>query len=647
MAVLALGVCAAIGASDAAALSCPSRRGTRPFGSTYAVAVTGDLGLVGNGALLEVVDLTAPELLPSIGEMVLADVVVAIAVAPAGDRLWVADRSGVSAVDITDPTHPRLQGRHPVAGELRAVAESAGLVYLADRDLGLRIVDFTAAATPAELGALASPGFASDVAVTQPYVYLADFAGGLRVIDVSLPSAPVEVGEYRPADAPYVLDVELADELAVVTVWNGDSGSLRTLDLADPVTPRELGVYSLIDGPTALAVAGSTAWVAESYSGGIHVVDIADPTAPVRAGFGPPTPGDVTVLAATERWAIGGVASIGAVVIDRGDPSGTSGGWFETPGTVRAIAAADGRIYAGGGGVRIVGAADPHDLVELGAWEDAEDGVPVEGRVEAMAVAGDHAFLGLTPAGNGWTSAGLLVLDASQPTAPVVVASIATPGTPWDLAVAGDHLLMVEGGLEVIMVLQPESPVPIATLPLAGAVKVAVASDTALLTQRTLWGADEEALAVVDITTPAAPAVVATLPLPCPPSAVTTAGDLAFVGCATAGLLAVDVAAPAAPVIVGVLDQPAAIEVGALEVSGGCLFVLEGDSGAGAPRLRVVDVSDPTAMRTVSVVATRGQARDLALVDGRLAIAEGDLGVSLLDPAWCACRSARAPAAVD
>ncbi len=637
-AALAWVAVATLGAANDAGWSCPSQLGSLPFGPTYEVAVAGDLGLVSNGALLEIINLADPTGLAPVGEVTLPDVIVAVAVRPFEDRLYVADLSGVAAVDITDPAHPSVFGRLTVAGEPRDVEAVGGIVYLADSDLGLRIVDFSDPANPVELSSLASPGSAWEVAVALPYAYLADFDGGLRVIDVSVPSAPVEVGEYRPADAPYVLHVALDGDIAAVTVWDGGGGSLRTLGIADPTAPQELGVFSMIDGPTALAVIESTAYVAEGYYGGVHEVDISDPASPSLADRVRGYPDDVTALAASERWLIGGIPSIGAVVHDRAGGSGTSRGWYETVGPVVSVAAAAGRVYAGGGGMRIVDAENPRGLVELGAWEDVEDGRPVFGWVGAAAVAGNNAYL-------GWSNTGLVVLDVSQPAATIEVASVPSlRGLVKDLAVAGDYLLVAAGGLEVLDVSRPEAPLAVASLPLAGATRLAVTGDIALLT---LWGAAGEALAVVDLTTPTAPVLVATLPLPCPPADVVAAGGFAFVGCATSGVAAIDLAVPSAPVVVGWLGRPAAVNVGALAVSNNCLYVLEGDGGAGGGWLRAVDIADPSAMRSVGVAATGGGAHDLTMVGRKVAVADGDGGVALFAPTSCSCGLIRKPSSLD
>lgn len=631
---------ASLGTAKGAASTCPSQIDNHRIGPTYEVAVVGDLGLVSNGSILEIHDLANLSALALGGKVKFPDVIIAVAASSFEDRLYVVDLGGVTAVDFNDFAQPKLLGRYPVAGELHAAATLDRLVYIADGDFGLRIIDFSDPAEPVELSSLASPGSAWDVAVAKPYVYLADFSGGLRVIDVSVPSAPVEVGLYRPSGAPYVLHVALEGDTAAITVWDGGGGSLRTLGLADPTAPQELGVYPLIDGPKALAVVGSTAYVAVDYYGGVHVVDISDPASPTFAGGTGGYPDDVAALAASERWLIAGVPSIGAVVFDRTGVSETRVGWIETVGPVISVAAEDGHIYAGGGGLRIIGETESDGLTELGSWEDVEDTRPVYGRVEAVTVAGNHAFL-------GWSATGLVVLDISQQATPVEVASVPSLLGLKDLTIAGDYLLVARAGLELLDVSQPTEPLAVASLALAGTTRIAVTGDTVVLAQRTLSGATEEALAVVDYSTPSAPVLVATLQLPCPPADVVAIDGFAFVGCATSGVLAVDLTAPSVPVVVGRLGEPAAINVSALAAANGYLYVLEGDEGAGAAGLRVVDIADPTAMRSLGVTATGGNARDLTLVGRKVAVAEGDRGLSLFDPTWCLRDLARNPSPLD
>jgi hypothetical protein len=152
--------------------------------------------------------------------------------------------------------------------------------------------------------------------------------------------------------------------------------------------------------------------------------------------------------------------------------------------------------------------------------------------------AGQHAYLS--------TGSEVHVLDVSNPDAPVDVTTIAVPEPVADLhAHAGSLYLATAGGLRVYSVADPALPVPGTTLALPGSPhRLAARGNTVLVTALT------GGLHVVDVTSPGAPALLATVP------ATSTTYDVGFHGTgATAfvidggSLRVVDVSTPAAPTV--------------------------------------------------------------------------------------------------
>ena len=111
------------------------------------------------------------------------------------------------------------------------------------------------------------------MAVAGNYVYVADRSVGLRVVDVSDRANPVEVGFYAPRGA---WTVAVAGNYAY-------TGSLRVLDVSNPANPTEVGFYEAPELCRGIEVAGDYAYCISQHS--LSIVDISNPANPRGATF--------------------------------------------------------------------------------------------------------------------------------------------------------------------------------------------------------------------------------------------------------------------------------------------------------------------------------------------------------------------------
>jgi hypothetical protein len=97
------------------------------------------------------------------------------------------------------------------------------------------------------------------------------------------------------------------------------------------------------------------------------------------------------------------------------------------------------RSYAGGSGLRVIDVSDPTAPVQVAL---------VETPGEALGVAVSDGYAYVADGGSG-----LRVFDVSAPSAPIEVGSYDTPGTAWDVAVAGAYAYVAdeEAGLEILL----------------------------------------------------------------------------------------------------------------------------------------------------------------------------------------------------
>ena len=141
-----------------------------------------------------------------------------------------------------------------------------------------------------------------------------------------------------------------------------------------------------------------------------------------------------------------------------------------------------------------------------------EDYLRAEGYVEisnctSVTIAGDHACV-LHP------SAGLTVIDISDPDAPEIVGSSDTPGQAQQVAVSGTYAFIADGsaGLLAVDISNPELPHPAGNLALSGnALDVDASGSHAYVTTH---GTGALGLVVVDISDPEHLAVAGSVAIP-------------------------------------------------------------------------------------------------------------------------------------
>jgi hypothetical protein len=194
------------------------------------------------------------------------------------------------------------------------------------------------------------------------------------------------------------------------------------------------------------------------------------------------------------------------------------------------------------------------------------------------------------------------------------------PGVVFDAALAGDIVFAAGGadGLHVLDLSNPADPRLVDTLPLTDARALDV--DGPLLCV-----ADAGAgVVVVDISTPSAPTVVGTVGLPGSAVDVDVAGSRAYVANRDIGLVIVDVTHPAAPAVLGIENTPGAV----VSVAAREPLVFAADETNG---LRIVNVADPSAPFIVKTVAVPGAAKGVAVMGDLVVVAAREGDVQIVD----------------
>jgi hypothetical protein len=240
--------------------------------------------------------------------------------------------------------------------------------------------------------------------------------------------------------------------------------------------------------------------------------------------------------------------------------------------------APDGRVYAGSEGACTVSVLNNgFSGTAAGAVRNfspiALSTIAIPGYANNVEVADGYAYVA---AG----SAGLQVVDVSDPRAPQIIASVDTNGNANDVRILGRYAYVADGG--------------------AG-------------------------IKIIDIANPAAPVIAGSVDTPGDAVDVMVAGNLAFIADSFSGLTIVNVASPTAPILVATIDTPGVAR--GVDVSGNYAIVIDDSPSS----LRVIDVSNAAQPRNVGAVSINGEGKDVR-VNGNLAwIASYTGGVSVVD----------------
>lgn len=198
---------------------------------------------------------------------------------------------------------------------------------------------------------------------------------------------------------------------------------------------------------------------------------------------------------------------------------------------------------------------------------------------------------------------GLLVLDASLPEDPRVIAELNLEGPALDVYLEGDRAFVAMGAAGVAVIdLTDEGPVLVKTLDVAG-VAAAVAARGGVA-----YVAACGAVVTVDIETGETLSQIwrpdsmsAEGVLVAPAKDIELVGDVAFVAAGRFGAVAIDIADPSQPSLIGncTLPNEASFYASGVRAHDGRLFVAGGEYG-----ILPVDVADPRAACSVNIPPT-------------------------------------------
>ncbi len=526
--------------------------------------------------------------------------------------LYVADyNGGLRVIDVADPTLPVEIGHLDIGGVCRGVALTGDVALVAADGAGLVLVDISDPTDPRLVSQVYPMGPALDVGVHDASAVVAVGASGLQLIDISDPAHPV-IGPSQ-ATSGFVWSVEVARDLAYTAE---DVAGLAIYDLTGPAGPTRLGSVALMPWIMRVRVAGDLAYAAASVFG-FYLVDVSDPTHPAGISY-VSDQGDLYHADFDGEILYVADGDDGLKTFDARNPlAPVLVGERDTPGSTFAVEVRDGLAAAATlrGGLRLLEVSDPSLPVAAGVYA-------TDAQVWGSTFFGTRALV-------ADDLAGYAVLDVSDANAPAVLGRLELPQIQALAAEVRDDLAYLAcagfagAGLRVADLADPAQPQWLGYLPINGVCwAVAVDGDRAYL------AASNVGLVVADISDGSLPGLVSQFHVGGEARDVALVDGLVYVAVKDPGggaLSVVDVRGPRSPQEIGRLRWHQYPDVLGVAVQLPYAYLACRTGG-----VRVVDVSDPTAPAEVGYFQTGHGAWDVQWHDGRVYVADRECGVWVL-----------------
>jgi hypothetical protein len=451
---------------------------------------------------------------------------------------------------------PQILSTLPTPGDALGVAASAGLLCVADGTGGLTLVEAADPANPSIISRLEGIGTVTCVALSGS-IALVGSRDALYAVDVSSPASPEIVGQVA---APPCAHMVIEGNRAYVS---NEGCGFGIYDIGDPGNLRLLGSFVVTSFMTDLAVAPPYVYLAGSTYG-FGIIDVSDPAAPVEIA------------------------------------------WLPGPEYAQGVDVRGGRAYVvNGWGVTVYDVEDPTAPAVLGTLPVIE--------ARAVALAGDYAFLP-----SNYRGVQIVDIRHDQPVEPL--ADLAPVGQTYDVAACGRFAYMAEGsaGLAVVDLTEPAHPLVLATAALPnGDSARKIAADGARVC---VTGASQQ-LHLFDVSEPDQPVLLSSALLPSYSYQPVMAGTWVYIPCGGDGLVLLDVGHATQPPAMWIYDTPG--WAAGVQVQDHLAYLADSDA------LLVLDVANPPTPRLVG--QWNHPAGEISVEGVHACLSNGYGGVCLLD----------------
>jgi hypothetical protein len=381
-----------------------------------------------------------------------------------------------------------------------------------------------------------------------------------------------------------------------------DYRGIRIIDISDKARPSVVANLAAPEMALDVAVSGNYLLVAARK---LWICDITTPAVPVVvSSLILPTQSYGVVVSGNLAFVADGYS--GLKVVDITTPASPAiVGQLNTPDRCRDVVVSGGYAYlaSGNAGVQVVDISDPAHPGAIGS-------VPTVLPARCVAAGNGYVYAG---GGDPYSYGGgsFEVVDVHTPASPSVVSTRWMPDSTHRIRVEGNFVYLPFGTMDNPDNATATQPADLLETGPARANPAPAASFT-----------QDVGLDILDVTNPLAPEVVAHVATPDDAFGIDVANGYAYVGYEN-GFEVVRLGNSLSPPSTGFIELPFGVGIA---VNGNYAYLAQPNDG-----LAVVDISNPAAPLSGTVVDTHGDPNDVA-VDGTLAfVADGNNGLTVLD----------------
>ena len=257
------------------------------------------------------------------------------------------------------------------------------------------------------------PGYAEDLDIVNDLVYVADDQGGLQIINISDSENPFVVGEYMSEKS--IVGIAVRDTFAYLALASSSNGGLVILNIVNPAEPVFVGQDPSIYAHDVMAPENDTMYVYIAARYWFHVEDVY--TLPQYPSFVRrfTTPGDIRGIFVVDSMVYLTCEQMGLHIFNLAKPDSEAlVGWLDTPSNARNVFVEDDYAYIADGraGLIIIEVSNPQNPILTGQYDTPD-------YANDIFVNGNLAFIA---DGEG----GLQIIDTENPADPVFYGEIET-----------------------------------------------------------------------------------------------------------------------------------------------------------------------------------------------------------------------------
>ncbi|MBN1316658.1 MAG: hypothetical protein JXA42_14365 [Anaerolineales bacterium] len=602
---------------------------------------------------LRIIDISAPDLPREVASMELPEGVQQLELE--GKKLALSSGDRIFIIDVSRPDNPISMGSYTPLRNGRRIKTDGYYAYVADPDGGLKIYDISGD-QPLLLYA-ESGSSVYDVLTQGNLIYLADGENGIRILNSSNPTNPTHIaqiplggivqgldiyedtlfaacGEFGLAIinitnpwSPKVLshldtdgdarDVKADENLAYVA--DGPSG-LVLISLADKRDPELRGAIYTPGEAQAIGLFGTFIYVAAD-DGGLQIVDGIRPAAPVLIGALSLPEGqhavDIAMVNKRAYLAIQGQA-----------PGNGDSGLAIADVTFRDQPIILSRVSGPGMGVAVQGVTvmtvGGNQLMTVDAR--ASSGPVMIGKYQSPNGAGGMDWHG----NNLYMTSGsegpeLLILDMSNPARPSEISRIGSGAGGGQVVAYDDRVFLAAGrlGLNIIDLTQPEMLKISIYDPMDTLTRLAVAQQES----GTIYGAGETGWSITNVQNPSLPQPLSRVQTDAPISSLAIVGNKLYATSTTRGLLAYDISDLTQPQFMGKWSLGTQLQD--VLIRDGYLYLADERAG-----LRIIDPNPPESPTLLQTLPLSGLPKKIVQLDqdsAYVSTAKNTQGLRLLE----------------